>query len=62
VIAGTRDTGLMQAAESAADGASLKALTAKMLPGKGVEALYEVQSVNGVNVEARLVEASATGQ
>jgi hypothetical protein len=62
VIAGTRDTGLMQAAESAADLASLQALEAKDLDWQGFEALYEVQSVNGVNVEARLIEASATGQ
>jgi len=62
VIAGTRDTGLMQAAESAANLASLQALAAKDLPWQGFEALYEVQSVNGVNVEARLIEASGTGQ
>jgi hypothetical protein len=62
VIAGTRDTGLMQAAESAADLTALQALAAKDLPWRGFEALYEVQSVNGVNVEARLIEASATGQ
>jgi hypothetical protein len=62
VIAGTRDTGLMQAAESAADIAALRVLAAKIQPWRGFEALYEVQSVNGVNVEARLIEASATGQ
>jgi hypothetical protein len=62
VIAGTRDTGLMQAAESAADATALQALAVKHLPRGGFEALYEVQSVNGVNVEARLIEASATGQ
>jgi hypothetical protein len=62
VIAGTRDTGLMQAAESAANAAALQALAARKLPRSGFEALYEVQSVNGVNVEARLINASATGQ
>jgi hypothetical protein len=63
VIAGTRDTGLMQAAESAADANALRILAARDLkPGRGFEALYEVQSVNGVNVETRLIEASATGQ
>jgi hypothetical protein len=61
VIAGTRDTGLMQAAESAADLATLQALAARKLPSQGFEALYEVQGVNGVNVETRLIEASATG-
>jgi hypothetical protein len=62
VIAGTRDTGLMQAAESAANASALQALAARKLPRSGFEALYEVQSVNGVNVEARLIDASATGQ
>ncbi len=62
VIAGTRDTGLMQAAESAADMSALQALAGHGLPWRGFEALYDVQSVNGVNVEARLIEASATGQ
>jgi hypothetical protein len=58
VIAGTRDTGLMQAAEVAADRQRLQELAAR-LPGKGpFEALYEVQGVNGINVEARLLEAS----
>ena len=41
--------------------ASVSAST-KKLPASGFEALYEVQSVNGVNVEARLIEASATAQ
>jgi hypothetical protein len=62
VIAGTRDTGLMQAAESAADMTALQKLTEKRVPWRGFEALYEVQSVNGVNVEARLIDANATGQ
>jgi hypothetical protein len=61
VIAGTRDTGLMQAAELAADVNSLQVLAARKLPWSGFEALYEVQSVNGVNVESRLIDASATG-
>jgi hypothetical protein len=39
----------------------LQALAARQLPSRGFEALYAVQSVNGVNVEARLIEASATG-
>lgn len=58
VIAGTRDVGLMQAAEVAADAARLRELSAA-LPGPGpFEALYEVQGVNGINVEARLLAAS----
>jgi hypothetical protein len=62
VIAGTRDTGLMQAAESAANASAQQELAERKLPRSGFEALYEVQSVNGVNVEARLIEASATAQ
>ena len=62
VIAGTRDTGLMQAAESSADVGALKLLAARKLPAGGFEALYEVQSVNGMNVESRLIDASATGR
>lgn len=62
VVAGTRDTGLMQAAESAVDMNQLQTLAARKLPWRGFEALYEVQSVNGVNVESRLIEAEATGQ
>jgi hypothetical protein len=59
IIAGTRDVGLMQAAEVAADQRRLHEL-AGHLPGKGpFEALYEVQGVDGINVEARLLEASA---
>jgi hypothetical protein len=62
VIAGTRDTGLMQAAESAGSGEASRELADRQLPPSGFEVLYEVQSVNGVNVEARLIDASATGQ
>jgi len=62
VIAGTRDTGLMQAAESAVNAAALQELAARKLPRTGFEALYEVQSVNGVNVGSRLINASATGK
>ncbi len=58
IIAGTRDTGLMQAAEIAADSARLQELQAHT-PAKGpFEALYEVQGVNGINVEARLLDAA----
>jgi len=57
VIAGTRDVGLMQAAELAADRSRLKELQAALPPG-AFEALYEVQGLNGINVEARLLDAS----
>ncbi|MEO6185952.1 MAG: hypothetical protein ABIP38_11425 [Steroidobacteraceae bacterium] len=62
VVAGTRDTGLMQSAESAVDLNQLQALAARKVPWRGFEALFEVQSVNGINVESRLIQAEATGQ
>lgn len=62
IIAGTRDTGLMQAAETAADAAQLRAIDAG-LPGHApFEALFEVQGLNGINVQSRLIEASVIGQ
>ncbi len=59
IIAGTRDTGLMQAAETAADSAQLRAIDASLPPGAPFEALLEVQGLNGINVQSRLIEASA---
>lgn len=56
VIGGTRDTGLMQAAEIAADNARLAELGSGLRAVAHVEALYEVQGVNGINVEARLLD------
>jgi hypothetical protein len=61
VIAGTRDTGLMQSAEIAADRTRLEELQARRSAGGPIEALYEVQSVNGINVEARLLDADTPG-
>lgn len=58
IVAGTRDTGLMQAAEAAVDPARVRELATKLPAVAAFEALYEVQSVNGVNVESRLVNAS----
>ncbi len=61
IIAGTRDVGLMQAAEVVADQRRLQELAGRV-PGKGpFEALYEVQGVDGINVDARLLQASAAG-
>jgi hypothetical protein len=58
VIAGMRDVGLMHAAEAAVDPAHLTEL-ARRLGGEGpFEALYEVQGLNGINVQGRLLEAS----
>jgi hypothetical protein len=59
VIAGTRDTGLMQAAEVAADRSRLQELQSRMSGSGPFEALYEVHGVNGVNVEAHLLGANA---
>jgi hypothetical protein len=59
VLAGMRDVGLMQAAELVAEPGRLRELEAQ-LPGRGpFEALYEVQGLNGINVDARLLEAAA---
>jgi hypothetical protein len=60
VIAGTRDTGLMQAAETAVAPEGLQELAQKHAPWRGFEALYEVQGVNGLNVESRLIGVHAT--
>jgi hypothetical protein len=59
IIAGTRDVGLMQAAEVAADPQRLQELAGRLKGGGPFEALYEVQGVDGINVDARLLEASA---
>jgi hypothetical protein len=59
VIAGTRDTGLMQAAEIAADRTRLQELQAHVAASGPFEALYEVQGVNGINVEARLLDSKS---
>jgi hypothetical protein len=59
VIAGTRDTGLMQSAEIAADPGKLLQLGAQAPAPKGWEALFEVQGINGMNIESRLIQAGA---
>jgi hypothetical protein len=62
IIAGTRDTGLMQAAELAADREALRTLASRVPGVEPFEALYEVQGVNGINVGSRLLEASMVAQ
>jgi hypothetical protein len=59
VIAGARDTGLMQSAENAADAAQLQVLKTRTSDAREWEALYEVHGVNGTNIESRLVGASS---
>ncbi len=60
VIAGTRDTGLMQAAETAVAPEALQELARQHTPWRSFEALYEVQGVNGLNVESRLIGVHPT--
>ena len=60
VIAGTRDTGLMQAAESSVAPEALQELARQRTPWRSFEALYEVQGVNGLNVESRLIGVHPT--
>jgi hypothetical protein len=58
VIAGMRDVGLMHAAEAVADPGQLSEL-GRRLDGQGpFEALYEVQGLNGINVQGTLLEAT----
>lgn len=59
VIAGTRDTGLMQAADIAADPQQLAQLRAPSPSPRGWESLFEVQGVNGMNIESRLLHSGA---
>lgn len=59
IIAGTRDTGLMQAAEIAADAGELRGIDASVTGDTPFEALYEVQGLSGINVQSRLIEATA---
>lgn len=59
IIAGTRDTGLMQAAEIAADPAQARQIDAAIDGTPPFEALFEVQSLSGVNVQSRLIETTA---
>ena len=59
IIAGTRDTGLMQAAEIAANAGELRGIDASVTDDTPFEALYEVQGLSGINVQSRLIEATA---
>jgi hypothetical protein len=59
IVAGTRDVGLMQAAEVSADQRRLHELAERLKAAKGpFEALYEVQGLDGINVDAKLLDAS----
>lgn len=58
VLAGTSDTAMIQASETAADPVALKALLAKLPATDRFEALYEVKTIGNRNVHADLIEAS----
>ena len=58
IIAGVRDTGLIQAAEALASPAQLKALTKAAGKGDSFEALYEAQGIQRSSLSGRLVVAA----
>jgi hypothetical protein len=58
IIAGVRDTGLMQAAEALASPTRLKALTRAAGKGDSFEALYEAQGIQRSSLSGRLVVAA----
>jgi len=60
IIAGTRDTGLMQAAENLAAPDAVQELARGKPAWANFEALYEVHGVNGVNVESHLIGVNST--
>ncbi len=59
IIAGTRDTAVMQTAEVVAGSRKLKELSGRAGQVSSFEALYEVYSVNRTNIESRLLVATA---
>jgi hypothetical protein len=58
VIAGDRDTGLMEAAEALANPETLKALAKSAGGGDGFEALYEAQGIGRSSLGGRLLIAA----
>jgi hypothetical protein len=58
VIAGDRDTGLMQAAEALANPEALKTLAKSAGGGDSFEALYEAQGIGRSSLGGRLVVAA----
>ena len=58
VIAGTRDVAVRQVAEEMTDPASLADLGKKTSDAKAYEALYVVEAMKQLNMEARLLQAS----
>ncbi len=58
IIAGNRDTALMQVAEMLTDPARLRELTSRAKGAGAFEALYEVLGVEGKNIQGKLLLAS----
>lgn len=61
VVAGTRDIGVMQAAEAATSPASLKALGQRLGEAGSLEALYEVEGIGRMNLNGRPVFGAPRG-
>ena len=59
IIAGTRDTAVMQTAEVLSGSRKLAELSGRAGKASSFEALYEVYSVNRTNIESRLLVATA---
>ncbi|MET0290810.1 MAG: hypothetical protein ABW136_00505 [Steroidobacteraceae bacterium] len=59
ILAGTRDTAVMQTAEIAASPRRCDELLARSARNRSFEALYEVYGVSGTNLEARLLLTQA---
>jgi len=58
IIAGTRDVGLMQAAEAVTNPSALKTLSGRIHAAPNFEALYDVEGMDRQNVGGQLVVAS----
>jgi hypothetical protein len=58
IVAGVRDTGLMQTAEALASPQALKALVKAAGKGDSFEALYEAQGIQRSSLSGRLVVAA----
>ena len=62
IIAGNRDVGVMETAETVASREGLRALAAKAGETNAFEALYEVEAINRVNLRGRLLQVSPLNQ
>lgn len=62
IVAGNRDVGVMEAAETVSSPLGLRALGDKSSKFPAFEALYEVEAINRVNLRGNLKEVSALTQ